>query len=265
MPKSLDHLFVKLIGWKATVLHGDPCVYDRWRWLKKRLRPGPLRTLDVGCGSGAFTLYTAKRGNEAVGISFDERNNRAAAERAEILRIQGVRFLNADLGKLNELSKRLGSFDQILCLETIEHIRDDRKLLRDMSALLKPGGRLLLTTPFEGYRRLIGDRLSSEEDGGHVRWGYGLKLMRDLFEEAGLEMAEQAFISGFVSQQLTNLMRILSWLNPRAAWILTFPLRILWVLDRPVSWLLCYPYLCIGVVGEKREMKYHGVSLGAVV
>jgi hypothetical protein len=46
---------VKLIGWKALMLQGDPTVVDRWRWLKQHVRPGPLRTLDAGCGTGAFT------------------------------------------------------------------------------------------------------------------------------------------------------------------------------------------------------------------
>lgn len=247
----MNNLLVRILGWHATVLHGDPCVFDRWLWLKKRLRPGPLRTLDAGCGSGAFTMYAARIGNDALGLSFDEHNNAAAAGRAQILRIPGARFTHVDLRELDRRLPSLGVFDQIICLETIEHILDDRKLAKNLSALLKPGGRLLLTTPYKHYRRLLGDRLSATEDGGHVRWGYTHGEMRALFAGQGLEVVEESYISGVVSQQLTNLMRLLSCVHPYFAWIAVFPLRIFQVFDAPLTRALRYPPLGIGVVAIK--------------
>src|SRR3989344_7486468 len=154
----MENALVKLIGYYATILHGDVAVFDRYRWLKKHLLAGPLRTLDAGCGSGAFTMYAAKRGNEAIGISFDERNNEIAEERAKLLGINGVRFVTGDLRKLDELSCKLGLFDQIICFETIEHVLGDEKLVKDLSNLLKPGGTVLLTAPYKHYyRHLLGD------------------------------------------------------------------------------------------------------------
>jgi len=96
---------VKIIGYQATVLHGDPAVFDRWVWLRRNLMSGSLRTLDAGCGSGAFTMYAAKIGNDAIGISFDERNNRVAEERANLLKIKNIRFITGDLRKLSEIKK----------------------------------------------------------------------------------------------------------------------------------------------------------------
>ena len=248
----MNNMLVRLIGWKASVLHGDPCVFDRWKWLKRHLLPGPLRTLDAGCGSGAFTMYSSKIGNESVGISLDERTNEKARVRASILRIPNVQFILADLRDLDKFTDRLGKFDQIICFETIEHIQNDKKLIADLSNLLKPGGRLLLTTPFKYYKRLLGDKLSEYEDGGHVRWGYTHEEMRELLNECGLDVVAEEYISGFVSQQITNLMRVLSKVNARIAWAVTFPLRIFQILDSPLTKLIGYSYLCIGVVGGKR-------------
>ena len=82
-------------------LFGDACVYDRWDWLRRRLLPGPVRTLDAGCGSGAFTLGAAKLGNQAVGLSFDKNNNAKATHRAKLLGLSNVTFMTLDLRQLD--------------------------------------------------------------------------------------------------------------------------------------------------------------------
>src|SRR4051794_26193179 len=132
----MKNTLVRLFGWRGSLLLGDPTVVDRWKWLKRHLRDGPLRTLDAGCGSGSYTMYAARIGNEAVGVTFEARSVRTAQTRAEILRIPGVRFLEADLRRLDELAQALGTFDQILLFETIEHIKNDAKVVADLVALL---------------------------------------------------------------------------------------------------------------------------------
>lgn len=249
----MTRLLVRAFGWTVTVLFGDPCVFDRWLFVRKHLRPGPVRTLDAGSGSGAFTMYAAKRGNNALGLSFEERNNLVARERTAILGLENnIDYRTGDLRELDELAEGLGQFDQIICLETIEHILDDAKLLRDLSGLLTPGGRLLLTTPYVGHRALYSERLSDHEDGGHVRWGYSHADLDRLMQQAGLEVVERDYVSGVVSQKITNLYRRLSSVNIHFAWLVTFPLRIAEPLDRPLTRLLRFPYLCVAAVGEKR-------------
>jgi SAM-dependent methyltransferase len=247
----MSHALVRLIGWPATILHGDTTVVDRWGWLRRHLRPGPLRTLDAGCGAGAFTMYAARRGNQAVGVAFDARDIRAAAERAALLRIPAVRFIAGDLRRLDEFGPALGDFDQVLLFETIEHIRDDRKLLADLAARLVPGGRLLLTAPSKHHHALWGERVSAHEDGGHVRWGYTHQELRELFGRCGLEVLSEEYISGLVSQTIASLTFGLRRINLKVAWAATLPLRIFHPLDLPLTRLTRYPYLSIGVVGRK--------------
>src|SRR5258708_26762975 len=168
----MSDVLVRALGWKALVLHGDPLVYDRWKWLKQHLRPGPLSTLDAGCGNGCFTIYAAHRGNDATGISFDKTQNDAAESRARVLGITNAHFISMDLRELSKFKGDLGTFDQIICTEVIEHLLDDAGLVRNLADMLKPGGRLLLTTPFKDHRGLIKEKLSESDDGGHVRCGY---------------------------------------------------------------------------------------------
>jgi len=248
----MSHALVRLLGWKATIIHGDPAVVDRWKWLRRHLLPGDRYTFDAGCGSGAFSLYAARRGNRVLGMSFDAANQRKAEERARILGLDEARFITGDLRYLDSYPERLGPFDQVICFETIEHILDDRKLVADLAVLLKPGGRLLLTAPYKHYRPLLGDQLSAVEDGGHVRWGYTHEELRALFAEHGLEVVVEEYVTGMVTQKLMDLMRLLGRANARLAWAATFPLRAFRLLDRPLTALAGYPHLSVGVVGVKR-------------
>lgn len=250
----MKNLLVKIIGFPATIIHGDPAVMDRFFWLKKHLKSGPLKTLDAGCGSGAFTMYAAKVGNDALGISFDERNNKAATERANILGLKNVKFITGDLRQLDKMSGTLGKFNQIICCETIEHILGDQKLIKDFASLLNPGGRVLLTTPYKKYKPLYGDTktgLSAWEDGGHVRYGYSLEEMSSLMENAGLKMESLDYATGFISQQLINLERLLCSVHYIFAWAIVFPFRIFQIFDPLVTKLLKYPHLSIAVSAVK--------------
>jgi len=250
--EAVRDALVYLLGWPALVLQQDPPTWDRWRWLRSQLRSGSLRTLDAGSGSGAFAIYAAERGNVVLGLSIDEAANTRAARRAALLGVRRVGFRRADLRQLDVIAPELGAFDQILCLETIEHVADDAKLVTDLAALLRPGGRLLLTTPSAEHRPLVGESLSATEDGGHVRWGYSAARLRELLAGAGLELISEQYLSGIVTQSITNASRLLARsLGPHAAWVLTTPLRPLAWLDRPVTKLLRLPWLAVAVVGVK--------------
>ena len=97
------------------MLHGDPQTYARWTWFREKIRPGSLRVLDAGCGSGAFTMAAALSGNDALGLSNDERNNQFAERRAQLLGLKNIRFRTLDLRRLDAYAAELGTFDEIFC------------------------------------------------------------------------------------------------------------------------------------------------------
>jgi cyclopropane fatty-acyl-phospholipid synthase-like methyltransferase len=197
-------------------------------------------------------MYAAKIGNRALGLSFDEENNKKAIRRAALLKLESIEFRNADLRELDSLVTSLGEFDQIMCLECIEHIENDQKLVRDLAVLLKPAGILILTTPYKHHKAYYGEAVSLAEDGGHVRWGYTHDELREILAESGLTVVAVDLISGFVTQKLASLrLRSLTFLPPAFVWLFTFMLRPLTILDRPLSVLLKYPYLAVGVVATK--------------
>lgn len=216
------------------------------------IRNTHARVLDAGCGSGAIALYTAYLGNETVGVSFESRNNEVATYRAQLLNLKNTKFIIGDLRKLDELSNQLGTFDQIVCFETIEHIMNDVKLLRDFFGVLRPGGKLFLTAPYKHYRRLPGDHITSVEDGDHVRWGYTHDEIEKLLKQEEFEVLKKEYTTGFISQTLIRFDRILSKYSHLLSWIILFPFRVLVIFDPLVTPLIKYPYLSVAIVARKK-------------
>lgn len=253
---ALKSLPVRAVGFPATLIHGDTLVLDRWRWLRDHLQPGNGRRLiDVGCGTGAFTIGAARLGYSALGLSWDSRNQETAARRAAMCGARTAEFQVLDVRRMDDRPDLTSQFEVAICLETIEHILDDRKLLRDIARTLKPGGRLLLTTPFIGYRAITkGDDgpFSTYEDGWHVRRGYDANGLRSIAEAAGFRVTEISFVSGFLSQKITGLLRTMGRANHYLSWGITLPLRVLPpVLDEPLTNLLRWPKYSIAIDATK--------------
>jgi SAM-dependent methyltransferase len=253
MPDAMLRIF----GWRFLLVTGDPCVLDRWLWLRRGLRGGNMRTFDAGCGNGGFSIYAARIGNAVVAASFQASEQESARRRAELLGVGGIDFRVIDLRDLDDHHDGLGLYDQIICLETIEHVSDDVGLIESLTAMLKPGGRILLSTPSDRHRPLYTEdpNPSPIEDGSHVRYGYSQQRLREIVESAGLEVeaGSESFISGVVSQKLTDLMRRLSArIGLFPAWVIVSPLRLLVVFDAPLSRALRYPYLSVALCAVKR-------------
>lgn len=118
-----------------------------WKGLKSRRvmdrlepRPGEL-LLDVGCGLGT-RLGTMNRvyGTCGVGIDFSHAELKAAISYNPC----GNDYYVADA---LELPFRDGVFDLVMSYDVVEHVTDPRRLVREMTRVLRPGGRLLLYTP----------------------------------------------------------------------------------------------------------------------
>jgi cyclopropane fatty-acyl-phospholipid synthase-like methyltransferase len=71
--------------------------------------------LDVGCGTGAFSIGAALRGYRALGLSWDERNQLAAKERATYCKASSAQFEVLDIRELDRRADLVNSFDVVIC------------------------------------------------------------------------------------------------------------------------------------------------------
>jgi ubiquinone biosynthesis O-methyltransferase len=149
---------------------------------------GPLpgtTLLDIGCGNGALTASLAQRGAAVTGMDLSE-SGIALARAAH----PDVRF---EVGSVyDDLRARFGTFDRVVALEVIEHLFDPRTFLRRAFEALKPGGRLVLSTPYHGYLKNVVLALSGKLDahftvlwdGGHIKF-FSERTLAAMLQEAG--------------------------------------------------------------------------------
>jgi methionine biosynthesis protein MetW len=157
------------------------------------------RLLDVGCGRGAVAALLSTRFRSVHGVDSDEEVLAEARRR-------GVSTQHVDLDR-DSLPYEDGSFDAALCLEVIEHVLDPPRLVRELARILRPGGRLYLSTPnvrFLGYLRtlVIGGRFPDTSAdpamfrGGHVQF-FTFCDVEELLRAAGFDhMSHRGLAAG---------------------------------------------------------------------
>lgn len=154
-----------------------PAAWLRFDAIRRSLGDArPLQVLEIGAGMGAMGWRLAQD-RRYVGVEPDARSAEAAARR-----LQGRGTLIH--GGLEELSDglRRERFDMVCAFEVLEHIPDDRSALADWSALLRPGGHLLISVPAHARRFAAGDHAV-----GHVR-RYDREPLARLLEECGFDI-----------------------------------------------------------------------------
>jgi 2-polyprenyl-3-methyl-5-hydroxy-6-metoxy-1,4-benzoquinol methylase len=129
----------------ATVDFFDPdrCRFHLERYLLAADDVENKAVADIASGTGYGTkkLRTIGKAASVVGIDIDPLAVDYAAHKHAC---EGVRYVCAS-GDRTGLDD--GSIDVVVSFETIEHVPDDNALIREMSRLLRAGGRLICSTP----------------------------------------------------------------------------------------------------------------------
>lgn len=169
----------------------------------KYFKAGDILTLDAGCGNGAFSFEAYKLGNKVIGVDFDAEKLKRCEEFRDYLKINPLkcRFQVHNLYKLESLNER---FDQIICFETLEHLKNDREIINIFSKMIKPGGILHLCAPSAVRKPYYGEIISETEDGNHVRLGYTYEDFEKMLAKDGFKIIRRDSAVGFMGQKLIN-------------------------------------------------------------
>jgi SAM-dependent methyltransferase len=204
--------------------------YLRFERLLSKRRP--LRVLDIGCGTGAWSVHWVVRDCKVTGVDFDPEFIARARLRENLADNSRFRGIVADA---TQLPADIGEFDLVALNSLLEHIPDWRAALREAVRTVAPGGVLLLHTtnryhPFQGevnqfpfYPWLPGqirDRvlawimkhrrdLVNYTDYPAVHWFTHRELARAL-RDLGFQVYDRLDLMG--RDQLTGLRSIARWM-----------------------------------------------------
>lgn len=107
----------------------------------------PMRTLEVGCGTGEFCSLLHQAGHNALGLDLSGEAIGLARER-----YPGIDFRQGDLMELEHSV----NFDAVFGFELIEHLLSPGSFIEAVRDHLTPGGLLALTTPNLDCGKAIG-------------------------------------------------------------------------------------------------------------
>lgn len=114
-----------------------PGIHERFlAWFGQRMQQQPgAKVLDVGAGHGAMTQALHRSGFDMA----------ACDKFPEFYRYKGVPCVAADFAE--GLPFAAASFDALVACEVTEHIHDHGIFFKACARVLKPGGRMYITTP----------------------------------------------------------------------------------------------------------------------
>ena len=141
--------------------------------------------LDFGCGSGNLLIRLGNLGFSCLGI--DASSLCVNYIRNKIKNTQLDDRIIAKKGDVNTLQKLEEKYDIIICGETLEHIRNDKKVIEELGKVLNKDGICIITVPAHQKYWDITDEIA-----GHYR-RYSKEKIIDLFENSRLKIIKMHY------------------------------------------------------------------------
>jgi len=155
--------------------------------------PATSTVVDAGCGNGAFLSLFQDRGWKLYGVDISRSGIEAATAAFPF-----ADFRCMDIATQAASHPAAGQADVVLAIEVIEHVFLPRTFIQGCFELLRPGGVLIISTPYHGYLKYLAISLFGGMDRhvnplwdfGHIKF-WSRHMLNFLLEEAGFRV--QAF------------------------------------------------------------------------
>jgi len=157
--------------------------------------------LDSGCGEGRHSFECLSRGAKVFSMDMDLESLKKSKYTLESIRRNqckndGIYLVHK--GDALNLPFKNNTFDRIICSEVMEHVKDDDLACREISRVLRDGGRVAITVPTY-FSEIIYYILTYEyftSPGGHVR-RYFPKNLAKIMERNNLHIYDIGFKHSF--------------------------------------------------------------------
>ena len=161
-PVPIDETEVRegYAAWSATYdLPGNPLVSAEEPVVRAMIDAAAAgRALDAACGTGRHTKYLVEKGFDTTGIDCSPE----MLEQARV-KVPQARF---ELGDLTAIPFATGSFDLALCALALDHADDLRAPVAELARVVRPSGRVIISTFHPINRQFGGGGFYRYADGG---------------------------------------------------------------------------------------------------
>ncbi len=217
-----------------------------------------LTVLDAGSGFGQYDYYMARRHNDWLIKGVDVKPEQIADCNTFFRKI-GLKNTTFAVANLTAFAEK-ETYDLVLCVDVMEHIEEDEKVLRNFYQSLKKGGMLLISTPSDQGGSDVHHHDHEEGEAHsfideHVRDGYGIQEIKDKLKGAGFTKSVVYYQYGFTG----NLGWKLSMKYP----IIMLNISYLFFIILPFYYLLTFPFVLVLNALDLKETHKTGTGLVA--
>ncbi len=194
--------------------------YFRRRKIETALELGgfPPRSalVEVGCGTGDYSLLLARAGYRMTGVDLSSKSIEAARTKASIVGVSGISFVVSDAEALSEIPEN--SADGVVSFSALRYVPDLKQALLAIRRVLKPNGVAVLDFPnrFCPWFRLLKTHFGVER---HIHdQHYSTREIVTLMRAAGLvdvSARRILFTTYVLPALLLPLFRIIDWVGER--------------------------------------------------
>jgi SAM-dependent methyltransferase len=163
------------------------------------------KCLDIGGDNGIISYFLRKAGGEWTSADLEDESvdSIRALVQTNVYKIDGESTPFAN-----------NSFDTVVIIDFLEHIRTDALFIEELERIIKPGGELIINVPhysrrFSMLRTLKNTLNLTDEEHGHVRPGYDLDELSKLLS-GKFEIERSATYIKFFSELIDIMIRFLS-------------------------------------------------------
>lgn len=176
-------------GWSdAEALNSHSYVLPRVSKVLSDARPRVSTVLDIGCGNGFTAQQLFLEGFEVTGVDASPDGIEQARMSYPDVRFETYSVYDDPAGVLDS------TFDAVVSTEVIEHLFFPSLLIQRAWVMLKPGGLLIISTPFHGYIKNLAlslvngwdNHFDVSWDGGHIKF-FSEKTLERLVAKSGFE------------------------------------------------------------------------------
>lgn len=198
--------------------------------------------IDAGCGNGAYSRYMANQYPQSKIIAFDFEKKLVSLAK-ELTPQKNINFFTHDLTKKN--TQLLNKADIVWSLDVLEHIKDYKKAVKNLTLMVKKNGYLILHVPLINQRRWL-KYFNDWTHETHEREGFQKKEITDLLKN--FKIVKEINTFGAPGSFIWELNIILFKHLPPVGTLLFPLLRMILYFDKLIP---SKKYNCLGILAQK--------------